>query len=366
MTCNHETLTYEPSTHPQSAGYHRAPAEKLVAATLPTGRTNKDVPTASSSTFPAPLVLPDDELALDPKYPPQSLRSWLREKDRNPVTPDKNVVYVAAPPNVDANADFIRSWTQPKPLSLSSNITPPLHNDVIEYLKAFYHGLPVKPLPKKLSFTGWETVSKSKSKIKLPKYIGLNITTECVGIRTRAAPDGVFAAQLNLDDLLDAAISMLPEDAYALILLVDHDLFESDDDEFVCGRAYGGSRVAVISTSRPALKASQEGKTSYPSPNNIINLLSSNLKHRNARRTIRLRNLLALLSLSHSALWPLARPHLPHCKPRARTLFRHGPLRLLRLFHAGQLFPRRGFQAASIPLPNRLGKDVACYWVYGG
>jgi len=50
-------------------------------------------------------------------------------------------------------------------------------------------------------------------------------------------------------------VDILPEDAYALILLSEHDLYEADDDEFCCGRAYGGSRVAVVSSARynPAL-----------------------------------------------------------------------------------------------------------------
>jgi archaemetzincin len=37
--------------------------------------------------------------------------------------------------------------------------------------------------------------------------------------------------QLNLNDLLDAAIEILPADAYALIMLVEHDMFEDEDDE---------------------------------------------------------------------------------------------------------------------------------------
>ncbi|KAK0732184.1 hypothetical protein B0H67DRAFT_566846 [Lasiosphaeris hirsuta] len=37
--------------------------------------------------------------------------------------------------------------------------------------------------------------------------------------------------------------------------MTDHDLYEDDEDDFCCGRAYGGSRVAVVSTARyhPAL-----------------------------------------------------------------------------------------------------------------
>ncbi|ORY63887.1 uncharacterized protein BCR38DRAFT_433367 [Pseudomassariella vexata] len=43
---------------------------------------------------------------------------------------------------------------------------------------------------------------------------------------------------------------MLPGDAFAIVLLMDHDLYEDEDDDFCCGRAYGGSRVAVVSTAR--------------------------------------------------------------------------------------------------------------------
>jgi archaemetzincin len=56
---------------------------------------------------------------------------------------------------------------------------------------------------------------------------------------------------LCLTDILDALIENLPKDAYAILLLVDHDLYEEDDDDgFCCGRAYGGSRVAVVSSAR--------------------------------------------------------------------------------------------------------------------
>jgi archaemetzincin len=81
-----------------------------------------------------------------------------------------------------------------------------------------------------------------------------------VRIRTRLSADGCFPRQLNLSDLLDAAMGMLPSDAYALVFLVAHDLYESKEDVFTCGRAFGGDRVAVISTARynPALDALQE------------------------------------------------------------------------------------------------------------
>lgn len=66
-----------------------------------------------------------------------------------------------------------------------------------------------------------------------------------------------YRQQLNLNDVLDHAIAILPEDAYCLILLVDHDLYEDDEDDFCCGRAYGGSRICVVSSAQyqPALDA---------------------------------------------------------------------------------------------------------------
>ncbi len=33
-------------------------------------------------------------------------------------------------------------------------------------------------------------------------------------------------------------------------MLVDHDIYEDEDDYFACGRAYGGSRIAVVSMAR--------------------------------------------------------------------------------------------------------------------
>lgn len=72
----------------------------------------------------------------------------------------------------------------------------------------------------------------------------------CTRIRVRPCPDGTFTAQLNLDDILDAAIEILPSDAYAMCLLTNHDIYETDDEDFCCGRAYGGSRVAVVQSAR--------------------------------------------------------------------------------------------------------------------
>ncbi|KZV81721.1 hypothetical protein EXIGLDRAFT_628056 [Exidia glandulosa HHB12029] len=198
-------------------------------------------------TFPYPLVLPEDDIALDPSYPAQSFRSWLKEPDRNEIVPTRSIVYVARPPSVSQSAHFMRSWS-------GSDAHRPSIQHITSYIKAFYHGLPVRTLPEQLSFTTWDdgpkTSTAQASKASTPRYVGINTSSESIRLRTRACPDKLYPRQLNSDDLLDAAQSVLPEDAYALILLVEHDLWEGPGDTFICGRAYGASRIAVVSMAR--------------------------------------------------------------------------------------------------------------------
>lgn len=267
--CDHSSLNLNPSAHASKAGYAWPTARQRASAvsrkTKGSRSSNRSVgQDAPPTAFPAPLILPGDDLALDPDETHQTFQEWLDGEHRNDVTPEKNTVYVAAAPDIDDDVKFLGSWShiQKKKSSArqgedGSIISTPRVEDVVDYLKAFYHGLPVKLLPSKLCFTGWDsttTLYKTKSRVATstaaPRYIGLNLQTECVRIRTRPSADKIFPRQLNLDDLLDAAISMLPNDAYALVMLVDYDLYEDDDDIFVCGRAYGGSRVAVVSTAR--------------------------------------------------------------------------------------------------------------------
>ncbi|KIK69953.1 hypothetical protein GYMLUDRAFT_34357 [Collybiopsis luxurians FD-317 M1] len=264
--CAHSRVTLEPSNYAAEAGFQWTSVQKRAAAVTTQGRAPPVPSVPAITVFPAPLVLPDDELALDPKYPAQSLRSWIRSKDRNHISQERGIIYVAQPPSLDPSVDGIRSWTQPGSFKASSAIEPPDTQEVVDYLAAFYHGVPVKKLPAQLAYTSWDegdsqrSRARAKTKDRLT-HIGLNIGTECVRIRSRVSKnsDGLFSRQLNLDDLLDAAISLLPNDAYALLLLVSHDIYENDDDDFACGRAYGGSRVAVVSTARynPAIDEQQ-------------------------------------------------------------------------------------------------------------
>ncbi|KAH8594928.1 hypothetical protein B0O99DRAFT_623957 [Bisporella sp. PMI_857] len=266
--CPHTSLLFEPSSHATDAGYTQPDERTRRMATVLSFKTRPliDVP-----NFPAPLVLPGDELAHDPNYPAQSVRDWASEKDRNPVTKQRRTVYLVGPPEVEDELKFVEQWAYPRErgeMRKEEAARDPETEDILGYLAAFYHGLPVKMLPTRPSFVSAEepeeppltkkkktgkTAPKRRKKETSPTLwfsTGSAVSEELIGIRTRATPEGEFTHQLNLNDLLDAAIEMLPENAYALLMLVKHDIYEDEDDDFACGRAYGGSRIAVVSSAR--------------------------------------------------------------------------------------------------------------------
>ncbi|GJD02196.1 hypothetical protein ColKHC_11021 [Colletotrichum higginsianum] len=273
-TCPHDSLLVDTSEYGRKkAGFVRIPAEQRAAATRSSGRATANSAsdgrsTPDPATFPGPLVLPDDDLALDPRAAPQSLRSWTSGHWRNPITPARKTMYVAGVPAIDDSAAFMRGWDLPdlsdvKPPAVSSSSSSALEHpkidDIVGYFSVFYHPLPAKPLPAPLTFVRWDgkggDVPTAGAK---PQRMMVGLATgdgSVVGIRARPAPDGLARMQLNLCDLLDALRSVLPGDAYAACLVVAQDLYEDDDDDFCCGRAFGGSRICVVSSFRyrPAL-----------------------------------------------------------------------------------------------------------------
>ncbi|KAK2025921.1 hypothetical protein LX32DRAFT_40625 [Colletotrichum zoysiae] len=252
--CPHESLLVEASEYGRmKAGFVRIPAEKRSAATGPSLRVTAADPAPDPSTFPGPLVLPDDDLALDPRSAPQSARSWAKGRWRNPIEPERKTLYVADVPAVGEDAAFMAAWSSP---DVSGLKTPPIAadglghpevEDVRGYLAAFYHPLPVKRFPAALRFVKWDDDGERR-RLEGAAMVGLETGDgSVVGIRARPAPDGLARMQLNLCDLLDALASVLPADAYAACMVVAQDLYEDDDDDFCCGRAFGGSRICVVS-----------------------------------------------------------------------------------------------------------------------
>ena len=259
-TCSHNHLHVTVSQHAAQAGYSPRTPSQLAAAALPSGRApgsrksqaivldEDDSPADFAACYPAPLVLPDDALAVEPTYDGQSLHSWIQETHRNAVTKRQETIYVASMPEISDDVSIMRRWTEPlgKSRRHKADVKPLEPEHVIDYLAAFYHGLPVKAYPDTFRFVPWDG-DKAKKKTD---YVGLAVGASVTRIRARAPPDYKFTRQLNLNDILDALIAHLPGDAYSVLLLVDHDLYEDEDDDFCCGRAYGGSRVAVVSSAR--------------------------------------------------------------------------------------------------------------------
>jgi archaemetzincin len=260
MACRHTVLQLDSSPFAELAGYEQPDTATRAAAETTSGRALKNVKDHSPRTFPAPLVLPHDDLNYDPDCSPQSTRSWLHEECRNKVSSanGRDTLYVVQVPGISKEVDFMRDWVVPTGCVTSKDEkeaepSPPSADLFVDYLTAFYHGMPVRLFPTPLKWTTWGSTSKSSNRSRkgaLPKYVGLAHGDQRTRIRVRPTPDTAFPAQLNLDDILDTAISILPDDAYAMVILVDHDIHESEDDDFCCGRAYGGSRVAVVQTAR--------------------------------------------------------------------------------------------------------------------
>ncbi|GAD91761.1 conserved hypothetical protein [Paecilomyces variotii No. 5] len=257
--CDHPTVCFSSSPHATNAAFNPPGSRERLSAIKENNpifeqKRNSPFLKDDPEAFPAPLLLPGDDLFEDTEAYAQSFQEWKDSEDRNPVTRKRNTIYVVPTPKIHGKVGFMRTWSKPRSSTNGHERPPPDTAVVRDYLAAFYHGLEVKVMQSPaLHFMPWEDDiprSSIRSKSPMPKHLGLVIGDECVRIRARTSPDGLYDGQLNLDDLLDAAISVLPKDAYALLFLVDFDLYEDDDDTFVCGRAYGGSRVAVVSSAR--------------------------------------------------------------------------------------------------------------------
>lgn len=253
MSCKHVDLQLEPSQFAKLAGFERPDAQARTAAETESRKPLKDAPKVPSTLFPGPLVLPHDDLNYDPDCPPQNIRHWLSMESRNRMTDKtRDTVYISRVPQISKELDSMHEWTIPRTAKgAKSTISSPDIELFAQYLRAFYHETNVHVMPRRLYWTPWNKSPRPGRRANVPKCVGLAYENQSMTqIRVRRTPDEIFTAQLNLNDLLDTAISILPADAYALLLLVDHDIYENEDDDFCCGRAYGGKRVAVVQTAR--------------------------------------------------------------------------------------------------------------------
>lgn len=120
-TCSHRTLQVESSSNAKHVGVKSFTLQQLFTAATGSRKRLKaeEHGLYSSHIFPAPLVLPGDELSCDPKYPPQSFKSWLNEGARNVVTKNKRTIYVATAPTTALPVkDVTSGWDLPKSQTL--------------------------------------------------------------------------------------------------------------------------------------------------------------------------------------------------------------------------------------------------------
>ncbi|CEJ93629.1 hypothetical protein VHEMI09207 [[Torrubiella] hemipterigena] len=262
--CQHTRLHLDVSANTKQCGFKRPSKQQRIAA----ARLH-DTPTAESlltpihlfddlNTFPAPLVLPDDDLDIDPDWPPQSVKEWHDEEERNPVTPKRKTIYLVSPPSISKEMAKMKDWISPQTTVASTGSQQLKVADLQKYISAFYHGMTVKILNKPFSWRQWHEDDAKKSKsydgrlLRLNQHALIGLQTPqntMVGIQCRLSPDEV-AMQVNLDNVLDALAENVPSDAYAIMMLLDIDMYEGDDDVFTGGRAYGASRIAVVSSFR--------------------------------------------------------------------------------------------------------------------
>lgn len=270
-SCSHAVLYHDTSDDVNATSSWKRSDEltRLAAATLdnkvPDSR-RRDVPRPSS--FPAPLVMPDDLLAVEEDEAPQPLHEFASNKHRNRVTPARRTLYVIDSPNFMNETEYLQGWQDPlvpsgpenKPPRGSTSASQPSVDDLAEYVAAFYHGLDVKVLKNHFRFVPWTEKKRKAGASGEGRYVGLagnpppsspqqgEVVTR---IRHRPSKDGLAThGQLNLNDLLDGLLAALPADAFAAALLMRHDMYEDEQDDFCCGRAYGASRICVASTFR--------------------------------------------------------------------------------------------------------------------
>lgn len=107
--CAHRSLTFSALANAVASGYRPYSNRRLLTA-MDCGTSTSTVPVYELDAFPAPLVLPGDDIEGDPKYPPQNFREWLSADERNHVTLSRKVLYVAAPPDIDSSVEHMRDW----------------------------------------------------------------------------------------------------------------------------------------------------------------------------------------------------------------------------------------------------------------
>ncbi|CAG9990252.1 unnamed protein product [Clonostachys byssicola] len=268
MACAHDVLYNSISAHARSLSYYASAVSAASRTRKPPDGWDSSIPPTPRSSFPSANVLPQDHLDQFPKEPGDDLFEFITNGGRNQVTPRRKCLYIVDAPDIDPDiAGFMTGWTDPvvpagsDNLLLTSTINSPRVEDTAGYLAAFYTGLDVKILKSHFRFKKWGEKQQGVSNRGNIALMAPN--GAATRVRFRPAPDGATAGQLNLNDMLDALHASIPTDAFAIILVTDHDLYEDEEDDFCAGRAYGGSRICIVSMFRYNPVLDSHAGTSY-------------------------------------------------------------------------------------------------------
>jgi archaemetzincin len=193
-----------------------------------TVRDSESDPFRPDADFTAPHATP-------PASDEQDWIAFLLDPDRNTATADQTRrTLVVVPIGYSTATHALRPH-----VAAASSLPSPV--DVAAYLSAFTT-LSSRVAPE-LPIVDWQPATRRALAVLLPGDV-------LVRVRARAMPDGEFNVQLQVHDLLDALLEYveLQGDAFSVVGLTPYDLHE--DGQLVCGRAFGGSRVACVSLAR--------------------------------------------------------------------------------------------------------------------
>lgn len=131
------------------------------------------------------------------------------------------VLYAAPPPSINSSSSkVVKDWTKVRlPKSQRTNLMqthkPRIAHTVV-YLSTFYHSLSVKVLSERLKFATWSDdggdVSESTKASSIIPAVALQTSTEAIRAHYRSLTTRISFAQLNLNDLLDTDIAILPQE----------------------------------------------------------------------------------------------------------------------------------------------------------
>ena len=195
---------------------------------------------AGLSAVPPHLAEGPDTVAMNGKGiddDPQDFAEFFAFDERAKVTPDRRTLYLV-PLGLTAGALAPHD---------AMGVPFPDLRDIGAFLTAFT-GLPHKLLPA-MPVVPWSGGGGGKKrKASGASYMAVRTSTSEVRVREGAPKDGEFPSALHCHDLLDALLEELPKDAFTIIGFTAHDIHE--DGVPVGGRAFGGSRIAVVSLAR--------------------------------------------------------------------------------------------------------------------